>query len=233
MELKDLRLQRWPLLGALWLCLTFSGCATGRVKVTAEVVDPEQAKSRSVMVVPDAFMNDAAEADTVAALLRGQLASLGFSVKETEEDAELVVVPTIERSAAASAGAIPARMRRPFDVSHGVGHTGLMESQNALRNLGFELKTLPEQEQPRIGLMVTAISKEVWLNTLLASESEIPRVWRVVALASLNKEDMTTKLVEAVGAKLSEITSAPVTPNPPVTTPPPSPTPSATPEKKP
>ena len=40
-----------------------------------------------------------------------------------------------------------------------------------MRKLGFELRTVPEQEEPRVGLMVTAISKDVWLNTPLASES--------------------------------------------------------------
>ena len=75
--------------------------------------------------------------------------------------------------------------------------------------------------------MVTAISKDVWLNTPLVSESEIPRVWRVVAIAPLTKEDMTTKLVEAAGAKLGEIAAAPSTPAPPT------PTPSPTPKKKP
>ena len=64
--------------------------------------------------------------------------------------------------------------------------------------------------------MVTAITKDVWLNAPLASESEIPRVWRVVAVAPLNKQDMTTKLVEAAGAKLSEIAASPVIERSPV-----------------
>jgi hypothetical protein len=228
MKLKDLRLHRWPLVLSLGLSLTLFSCATiSQVKVTAEVIDPAQAGSRSVMVVPDSFMSDAAEADTVAELIRGELASLGFKINETEEKAELIVIPTIERSAPTGTTPVSTRMRRPFDISHEVGQRSLMGSQNAMRNLGFEFGTLPVQEQPRVGLMVTAISKEVWLNAPLASESEIPRVWRVVAVAPLNKEDMTTKLVEAAGAKLSEIAATPSTPAPPT------PTASPTPNKEP
>jgi hypothetical protein len=228
MEFADLRLNSWPLFLALGISLLFWSCATSpRVKVTAEVIDPGQARSRSVMVVADSFMSDAAEADTVAELVRGELASLGFKINDSEETAELIVIPTLERSAPTETGPGPTRMRRPIDASHELGRTSLMGSQTAMRNLGFDFETLPAQERPRIGLMVTAISKEVWLHAPLASESEIPRVWRVVAVAPLNKEDMTTALVEAAGAKLSEMTTPPLTPAQL------GPTPSSTPKKEP
>lgn len=228
MKWKNLWLHRWPLVLTLGLSLTFFSCATtSQVKVTAEVIDPGKARNRSVMVVPDSFMSDPAEADVVAELVRGKLAALGFQINDTEEKADLIVIPTLERSAPTATSRIPFRMRRPFDISYGAGQTSLMESQRAMRKLGFEFRTVPEQEEPRVGLMVTAISKDVWLNTALASESEIPRVWRVVAIAPLSKEDMTTKLVEAAGAKLSEITTAPPTPSVP------SPMPSPTPKKEP
>jgi hypothetical protein len=228
MKLKDLRLHKWPPVLTLGISLAFFGCATiSQVKVTAEVIDPAQVGSRSVMVVPDSYMSDAAEADTVAELVRAQLASLGFNINDTEEKAELIIIATLERSAPGTTPRVPLRMRRPFDISYGAGQTSLVESQQAMRKLGFELRTVPEQEEPRVGLMITAITKDVWLNAPLASESEIPRVWRVVAIAPLTKEDMTTKLVEAAGAKLGEMAATPSTPASP------SPTPSPTPKKRP
>ena len=82
------------------LSLIFFSCATtSQVKVTAEVIDPGAGGESFVMVVPDSFMSDAAEADIVAELVRGQLASLGFQINDTEEKAELIVIPTLERSA--------------------------------------------------------------------------------------------------------------------------------------
>jgi len=227
MEPSGLRLHRWPLALALGISLIFCSCATRpRVKVTAEVIDPAQAKSRSIMVVADSFMSDAAEADTVAEIVRSQLASLGFKINDTEEKAELIVIPTLERAASTGTARVPIKMRRPFDISYEVGQTSLMESQHAMQRLGFEFRALPEEEEAKIGLMITAISKDVWLNVPLASESEIPRVWRVVAVAPLNKGDITTKLVEAAGAKLSEIVTTPQTPTQP------SPTPFPTPKKE-
>lgn len=216
----ELDSETWRLIAAFGLCLVLLGCATGpRVNVTAEVVDPEQAKSRSVAVVADSFMDDAVEADNVAGLLRQQLVLQGFKMGQTENEAELIVIPTIERSLSTGAGTVPARMRRPFEASHGLGQTSLMESQNAMRNLGFEFGTLPSQEQPRIGLMVTAVSREVWFNAFLEPQTEIPRVWRIVAITAVRKQDVTPNLVEAVGAKLSEITAPPTPAAQPTRTP--------------
>ena len=83
MKFKDLRLHRWPLGLTLGLSLAFFSCATtSQVKVTAEVIDPGQAANRSVMVVPDSFMSDTAEADVVAELVRGKLAALGFQIND-------------------------------------------------------------------------------------------------------------------------------------------------------
>jgi hypothetical protein len=233
--------KTWRFLAAFGLCLVCLGCATGpRVKVTAEVVDPEQAKSRSVAVVADSFMDDTVEADNVAGLLRQQLVLRGFKVSQNENEAELIVIPTIERStiersSSTGAGTVPATMRRPFDVSHGLGQSSLMESQNAMRNLGFEFGTLPSQEQPRIGLMVTAVSREVWSNALLEPQTEIPRVWRIVAITAARKQDVTSNLVEAVGAKLGEIaaSAAPAVQSTPTPAPAARPTPRSTPAARP
>ena len=219
----------WRLLSAFVLCFLLWSCATGpQVQVVAEVVNPEQAKSRSVAVVADSFMDNAVEADMLAGLVRDQLASKGFKIKETENEAELVVIPTIERSEPANTAAPPPRMRRPLDVSPGVGQSSLMQSQSAMRNLGFEFVSFPEQEKPKVGLMVTAVSREVWSKALLEGQTEIARVWRIMAISPLRKEDVTPKLVEAVGSKLIEVTatSAPEKPTP-------TPTPSASPKKKP
>jgi hypothetical protein len=211
------------------ICLLFWSCATGsQVKVVAEVANLQQAKSRSVAVVPDLFMDDPEKADRLAQLMRDQLASKGFQVKDSEDEADLVVVPTIEQSRPVNS-AVTARgpkMRRPFDVSYALGQSSLMESQNALRNLGFDFGTLPEQEQPKVGLTVIAVSREVWLQGLLEPRTEIPSVWRIVAISPLQEQDVTLQLVEAVGAKLNEITAAPVSEKP-------TPTPSASPKKKP
>jgi hypothetical protein len=229
----DYRVQKtWGQLLLAWsVGLLLGGCASApQVKVAAEVFDPEEAKNRSVAVIADLYMDDPVEADKLAGLIRNQLTANGFKVKETENEAELVVIPTIERSKPTSTGAAPLpRAWRSFDLSYGLGRANMMESQNALRNLGFEFESAaPAPEQLKAGLMVTAVTREAWFKALLDEKTEIPRVWRIIAVSPLKKEDVTPKLVEAVGSKLSEVAAGKTT-----ETEKPHPTPSASPQKKP
>lgn len=184
-----------------------AGCASApQVKVAAEVFDPKAAKSRSVAVVEDLYMEDSAEAGKLAGLIRKQLTSNGFKVRDEESEADLVVLPTIERSkpTAASPAPLP-RVWRSFDLSYGLGKVSMMESQNAFRNLGFELDSAPPPEQLKAGLIVTAVTRDAWFKADQQDKAEIPRVWRIIAVTPLNKEDVTPRLVEAVGAKLNEV----------------------------
>ena len=220
----------WRLLSLVWsLGLLLGGCAIApRAKVAAEVFDAAKAKSRSVAVVADLYMDDPAEADKLAALMRSQLTAHGFKVQETENKADLVIVPTIERSKPASTVATPPpRAWHTSDLSFGLGQANMTESQNALRNLGFGFgRSGPAPEQSKAGLMITAVSRDAWFKGLMDEKVEIPRVWRIIAVIPLEKEDVTPKLVEAVASKLNEVAGA-------VETEKPQPTPGASPQKKP
>ncbi|HEY5813604.1 MAG TPA: hypothetical protein VIT23_13230 [Terrimicrobiaceae bacterium] len=189
--------------------------------MSAEVVKPLEAKSRSVAVLSDPFTEDVAEADKLASMVREQLTSKGFKIKESESEAELVVIATIERSDATVSPA-SATVRRPADLTHGMGQSSLLQSQNAFQNLGFEFHSVPVQEPPKVGLMVTAVSRDEWFKSLGEGQSQIPRVWRITAIGVSKKVDITPKLVEAIGAKVEEITGT-STAEKPNSTPAPSP----------
>jgi hypothetical protein len=204
--------ETWRLLLLVWsLGFLLMGCASApTVKVATEVFDAEKAKNRSVAVVADLYMDDQDEADKLAGLIRNQLTANGFKVQEKENEAELVVIPTMERSKPPSAGTTPPpRAWRSFDLSYGLGRANMMESQNALRNLGFEFAyAAPAPEQLKAGLIVTAVTRETWFKALPDKKTEIPRVWRIIAVSPIKKEDVTPKLVEAVGSKLNEVAGA-------------------------
>jgi hypothetical protein len=210
--------ETWRLLLFLWsLGFFVVGCASApQVKVVSEVSDAEKAKNRSVAVVADAYMDDPVEADRVADLIRNQLTASGFKVQETENEADLVIVPTMERSKPTKTGTtLLPRAWRSFDLSYGLGQANMMESQNAFRNLGFGFESEPAPEQLKAGLMVTAVTREAWFKALLDRNAELPRVWRIIAVSPIKKDDVTEKLVEAVGSKLNEIAgtnTAPVKP---------------------
>jgi hypothetical protein len=210
--------------------LLVGSCASApQVKVAAEVFDSEEAKNRSVAVIADLYMEDPVEADKLAGLIRDQLIANGFKVQETESEAELVIISTIERSKPTNAAAPPLpRLRRSFDVAYDLGQSSLMESQNGLRRLGFEFGSFSAPEQLKIRLMVSAVTREDWFKALLDQQTEVPRVWRIIAVSPLEKKDVTPKLVEAVGSKLNEVAAGPT----PVSEKP-QPTPIRSPKKKP
>ena len=83
----------------------------------------------------------------------------------------------------------------------------MMESQSALRNLGLDFgpQAVPEQQQVKEGLMVTAVARKAWLESLPSEQKQLPIVWRIIAVAPVKKEDITPKLAEAVGSKLNEV----------------------------
>jgi hypothetical protein len=187
--------------------LLLGACATtSQIRVTAEVDNPTEAKARSVAVVPDVFMEDPVEADRVAGLIREQLVGNGFTVQETESEAELVVIPTVIRSKPVNAG-LPEepRVQRSVDVPYGLGPPNMMESGNALRHLGFEFATLAAPERLKVGIIVTALSRSAWANEHADQTSQNSRVWRIIAVSPLRNEDVIPKLVAAVGSKLNEV----------------------------
>lgn len=184
------------------------------MRVTTEVLDPVKARTRSVMVVTDVFMNDTVEAERLAGLIRSEFTAEGFKVHETESEAELIVIPTLEHSKPADAGAATSpNLRRAWrwaDFSYGLRQANMMESENAIRTLGFEFdRASPAGEGAKAGLVVTAVPREAWVTGWVKQKKEIPKVWRITAISPLKKDqDVTAPLVEAVGSKLSQITSA-------------------------
>ena len=147
------------------------------MKVSSEVPDPKQAASRSVAVVEDLYMEGAVEAK-VAGLVRDQLTKNSFTVHEVENEADLVVIATVDRSNPAAPSGVSSfpRAWRSSDLSYGLGRANMMESQSALRNLGLDFgpQAVPEQQQVKEGLMVTAVTRKAWLESLPSEQKSCP-----------------------------------------------------------
>ena len=76
--------------------------------------------------------------------------------------------------------------------------------------------------------MITAVSRDAWFKGLIDDKVEIPRVWRIIAVIPLEKEEVTPKLVEAVASKLDEVAGGKTAETEKTR-----PTPSASPQQKP
>lgn len=191
------------LLTAVGLAL-LTGCATTpQITVRSDVLDPAAARSRSVAVMSDFYMENPAEADRLAQQLRQTLKEQGFKVGSSEMDADLIVVPTLARSEKT----VPVRVApRQSLISSSFGQPGMQVGSGDFGGVGFP--TTPYQ-QPKIGLMISAVTRQNWLQAASAGE-EVPRVWRVTAVAATSQNsarDVTPLLLEAAGPDLGKISN--------------------------
>jgi hypothetical protein len=198
-------LKSLPLVVGLFIV---TGCATvPPVEVKSEVPDPSKVKEKTVAVMRDFYMEDVGEADHVVAEVREALKRQGFIVKKSELDAELVVVPTLARSADAYTPAPVREINRPV-ITATSSQVGMMHDSVFGSDLS-DMDSAGFQPTPKVGLMISAITKEDWQKAA-TTDQESPRVWRVTAITYSPRDaktDVVATLLTAVEPKLAQIRS--------------------------
>ncbi len=182
------------------------GCATApQVTVKSDILDSAAARSRSVAVMSDFYMENPAEADHVAAQVRQALKDQGFKVSSSELDADLIVVPTLARSERPLAHG-PVAPRPSLLAPSSFGQPGMMQGSGGALG-GIDSPT--GYEIPKVGLMISAVTRENWLQTATAG-ANVPRVWRVTAVTAASRnasKDLAPVLLNAAGPDLARISS--------------------------
>lgn len=209
---------------ALWISLAgvsfLAGCATPpQVDVKSEILDSSAARSHSVAVMSDFYMENPSAADRVADQVRQVLKDQGFKVGSSEMDADLIVVPTMAKSQPLDTP--HAAANRPPLISSSFGQPGMTQGSGGFAG-GVDIPTTT-YEAPKVGLMISAITKENWLRAATAGE-DVPRVWRVTAVTISSRsstKDMAPVLLDAAAPEIGKIYSAgsAPAPKPPGTTP--------------
>lgn len=182
-----------------------SGCATTpQVTVKSDILDSTAARTRSVAVMSDFYMENPTEADHVAAQVRQELKDQGFKVSSSELDADLIVVPTLARSER-PVSHTPAASRVSLIAPSAFGQPGMMQGSRDISSID----TSSEYQIPKVGLMISAVTKENWLQTATAG-TNVPRVWRVTAVTEASRnssKDLAPSLLKAAGPYLARIAS--------------------------
>src|SRR5260370_42179845 len=78
--------------------ILYSGCAVTPIEVKSDVVNPAKAGEHSVAVVPDPYMDDLTAADRLVDLVRKEMTQSGFRLSQSEDTAELVIIPHLTSS---------------------------------------------------------------------------------------------------------------------------------------
>jgi hypothetical protein len=199
----------------LWCSLVattilYLGCAGTPIEVKTEVVNPAEAGKRSVAVIPDPYMDDLTVSKKLADLVRSEMTQRGFRVSQSENTAELVIIPHLISS---GSGDTLAKLINPAPrinlISPNMGEAGMMQKAATLGELPESENPQPAAPHDQTQLMILAVQEDVWRKALNINQLRIPQVWRISVYVptdfSAKGKEVTAEMVEAAGPRFAEI----------------------------
>jgi len=206
----DSALRRLFLWGSLVATsILHSGCVVTPIEVKSDVVNPAEAGKHSVAVVPDPYTDDLTAANKLVDLVRKEMKKSGFRLSQSEDTAELVVIPHLTSSTSGAGSAKPVTPLATLNlINPNVGEPGMMQNGGALGELPL-LEDRPAVPQERIQLIVMAVQLNDWRKALIVNQLKVPQVWRISVFAptdfSAKGKEVTTQLVEAAGPRFAQL----------------------------
>jgi hypothetical protein len=186
-----------------------SSCAVTPIEVKSEVVNPAGVGKRSVAVIPDPYMDDLATSKRLVELVKKEMTQSGFRLSQSEQTAELVIIPHLTSPAS---GEAPAKSVEPVPrinlISPTIGERGMMQNGGGLDELP-SLTTQAAVPQEQVQLTIMAVQEDVWHKALNINQLRIPQVWRISVFVptdfSTKGKEVTTEMVEAAAPRFAEI----------------------------
>jgi len=177
--------------------------------VKSDVVNPAEAGKHSIAVVPDPYMDDLAAANRLVDLVRKEMKQSGFRLSQSEETAELVIIPQLTSSTSGDMSAKPVNPVPALNlINPNIGEPGMMQNSGALGELPL-LENRPALPQDQIRLIVMAVQLNDWRRALIVNQLRVPQVWRVSVLApadfSAKGKEVAAELVEAAGPRFAQL----------------------------
>lgn len=182
-------MKRWPLVKNMFVLavgLTIAGCGNNQLaqkvkpKALAENAPADQrlvVDSTRVAVIPNPYVDDLTLANNAADEARQELIKRGVKLVNTEAEADVVAVPTVETNVTV---AVHATEKEPdvFVENGGLQMDRVLASNNSLGSLGT--KNL----QPSVGkggdqLVIEGFRKDTWDKALIVNELQLQPVWKV------------------------------------------------------
>jgi hypothetical protein len=198
----------------LWCSLVaitifYSNCAATPIEVKSEVVNPAEAVKHSVAVIPDPYMDDLSVSNRLVDLVRKEMTQRGFRLTQSEQTAELVVIPHLTASTSGETPAKPINSVPGINlISPNVGEPGMMQNGGTLGELP-PLEARPTLPQDQIQLTILAVQEDVWHKALNIDQLRVPQVWRISVYApthfSTKGKEVTAEMVEAAGPGFAQI----------------------------
>jgi hypothetical protein len=172
-------------------------------------VNPTEAGKHSVAVVPDPYTDDLTTANRLVDLVRKEMKKSGFRLSQSEDTAELVIIPQLASSTSGDRAAKSVNpVATPNLISPNMGEAGMMQSSGALGELPL-LEDRPALPQDQIQLVIMAVQLDDWRKALIVNQLRVPQVWRISVFAPSNfsakGKEVTAQLVEAAGPRFAQL----------------------------
>jgi hypothetical protein len=130
-----------------------------------------------IVVIPNPYVDDVTLADSAANQAKSELAKRGYKIVSTENQAQLVAIPTVETNFVSVAGGMPDASPDTLAVQ--------MDRPGMLAN---SFGSLPSFSQPKhIGavkpgsrvLVIEAFKKDAWDKALIVNELQLVPDWKI------------------------------------------------------
>ena len=173
--------QRWLV---FFLSLTIVGCTT--VSNTSLRSPPSSpAKDRApdasgIVVVPNPYVDDPSLAYAVAEQTKAELLKRGYKIVPSEDQAQLVAIPTVETSfVSAAPETVTPVAPSPAALSPQMDRLGMFTNT---------LDSLPSFSGPKAGvtakpgskvLVIEAFGKDAWDKALIVNELQLAPAWKL------------------------------------------------------
>ena len=207
---EDSTLRRLFLWGSLVaIAILYSGCAVTPIEVKSDVVNPTEAGKHSVAVVPDPYMDDLSAANRLVDLVRKEMKQSGFRLSQSEDTAELVIIPHLISSTSGDRATKPVNPVPTLNlINPNIGEPGMMQNRGALGELPL-LENRPALPQDQVQLIVMAVQQDDWRKALIINQLRVVQVWRISVFAPADffakGKEVTAELVEAAGPRFAQL----------------------------
>lgn len=134
----------------------------------------------AVVVIPNPYVDDATLANSAADQTRVELIQRGYNVVSTEDQAQFVVIPTVETSLVSETPQTVTPVR--------VLAVAADPQMNGSGMLVNTFDSLPSFSRPKTGgsvkpgdkmLVIEAFNKDAWDKALIVNELQLPPVWKL------------------------------------------------------
>ncbi len=200
-------LSLWGSLVAI--AFLYSDCAITPIEVKSEMLDPAEARKHSIAVLPDPYMDDPTAAQRLVDLVRVEMIRKGFRLSQSENTAELVIIPYLTAPTSGDTSVKPPHPVPAINlISANISEPGMMQSTGTLGELP-QWENRSSLPQERVQLTILAVQEEVWHKALNINQLRIPQVWRISVFLptdfSAKGKEVTAEMVEAAGPRFAEL----------------------------